>query len=86
MQLQAAHTAWCPIVQFSFISTAVVQKWNSESNVWESVTNYSYVDSITYSYTDEGLSTGNSYSYIIVASKNGADDVISVTVSVAGAN
>ena len=67
-------------------TTAVVQKWNSESNVWESVTNYSYVDSITYSYTDEGLSTGNSYSYIIVASKNGADDVISATVSVAGAN
>lgn len=67
-------------------TTAVVQKWNSESNVWESVSDYSYVDSITYAYTDEGLSTGNSYSYIIVASKNGADDVISATVSVAGAN
>ena len=35
-----------------------------------------YCDKITYSLTDTGLSTGDSYMYVIVATKAGADPVI----------
>ena len=46
----------------------------------------SYIPYVTYKYEDTGLSTGNGYSYIVVASKSGVADVISNSASVAGAN
>ena len=45
-----------------------------------------YVDSITYTFTDKNVSTNASYSYIVVASKTGAENVISNFGSVTGAN
>lgn len=45
-----------------------------------------YVDSITYTFTDKNVSTNASYSYIVVASKTGAENVISNFYSVDGAN
>ena len=45
-----------------------------------------YVKSITYTFTDKNVSTNASYSYIVVASKTGAENVISNFYSVHGAN
>ena len=45
-----------------------------------------YVDSITYTFTDKNVSTNASYRYIVVASKTGAENVISNSCSVRGAN
>ena len=45
-----------------------------------------YVNSIKYTFTDKNVSTNASYSYIVVASKTGAENVISNFCSVDGAN
>ena len=45
-----------------------------------------YVDSITYTFTDRNVSTNASYSYIVVASKTGAENVTSNFTPVSGAN
>lgn len=45
-----------------------------------------YVNSITYTFTDKNVSTNASYSYIVVASKTGAENVISNSSPVDGAN
>ena len=45
-----------------------------------------YVNSITYTFTDKNVSTNASYSYIVVASKTGAENVTSNFTSVTGAN
>ena len=45
-----------------------------------------YVNSITYTFTDKNVSTNASYRYIVVASKTGAENVISDSRRVAGAN
>ena len=55
--------------------TETVFTWNTSLNNYESH-NEDYCDKITYSLNDTGLSTGDSYMYIIVATKAGADPVI----------
>ena len=43
-------------------------------------------DKIGYTFTDKNVSTNASYSYIVVASKTGAENVISNSYPVYGAN
>lgn len=67
-------------------SEMTVSVWNATSESWTTKADYTYVDSITYSYEDTSLSTGNGYSYIVVGSKTGVADVVSASASVYGSN
>lgn len=59
--------------------------WNEASGSAVSHTG-DVIDSIDYTFMDKDLDTGASYSYIVVASKANADDKISDSVHVSGAN
>ncbi len=68
---------------------ATVYTWDTTANPaeWKTVADYSYVDSIKYSYSEtEALSTGNSYQYVVVAIRADGAYVISNIAKVAGAN
>jgi hypothetical protein len=69
--------------------TTTVYVWDTSVNpaVWDTNTDYTYVDSIKYSYSEsEALSTANSYQYVVVASRADGAYVVSNIVTVAGAN
>ena len=63
------------------------ETYRDNSGAAEVITpNPEYVNSITYTFTDKNVSTNASYSYIVVASKTGAENVISNSYPVYGAN
>ena len=66
---------------YTKLGSPTVSKNSTDSTYYDSASgsykDYSYVSSLTYTYTDSNVSTGSSYYYIVVASKTGAKDSIS---------